>query len=240
MRIESAGKTDRGYVRTNNEDGLLVDDRLGIYAVADGMGGHRAGEIASRLTLEALRDTLEREGGHADPAIALGRALQTAGIRILAESQADPQLRGMGTTLTALLIENGRGTLVHVGDSRCYRLRGGAFELLTEDHSWVWEQRKLGLISEADTRTHPMRNVITRSVGHGGESHPDILPVDVQPGDLYVLCTDGLCGYVPDAEIAAVVDAHRNEPAHLVDRLIDLALQHGGEDNVSAVALRLL
>lgn len=237
MKLVSAGKSDKGYVRSNNEDGFLVDDELRIYAVADGMGGHRAGEIASRVTLEALRDTLGRER-NAPPGTTLERALKTAGIRMFAQAEKDPELRGMGTTLTALLAgAEGKGTLVHVGDSRCYRWRGGKLTLLTEDHSWVWEQRKAGLLNETEAASHPMRNVITRSVGHGGESNPDIFSVDIAPGDAFMLCSDGLCGYVSDAEIGAAFGPMATDPAAVVDKLIAVALDHGGEDNVTIVAL---
>jgi PPM family protein phosphatase len=239
VSIKAAGKTDRGYVRSNNEDGLFLDEYLGIYAVADGMGGHHAGEVASRVTLEALRDTLAREGVGADPATSLSRALQTAGLRIFSATQQDPSLRGMGTTLTALLVWPQSAMMVHVGDSRCYRWRDKRLELLTEDHSWVWEQRKAGLITEADTLTHPMRNVITRSVGHGGESNPDIFPVEVKPGDLYILCTDGLCGYVRDEPIAEKAAEFEADPQALVDALIEVALEAGGEDNVTVVVARV-
>lgn len=240
MKVQSAGKTDKGFVRSNNEDGFLVEDSVGIYAVADGMGGHRAGEIASRVTLDALRDTLHRDHAQASPALTLERALQTAGIRMFSQVDKDPELRGMGTTLTALLLTPGpTATLVHVGDSRCYRWRGGELNQLTEDHSWVWEQRKAGLITDADMTTHPMRNVITRSVGHGGESNPDIFEVDVLPGDLLMLCSDGLCGYVPDEEIAQVFAQFHDDVTVLVDKLIALALTHGGEDNVTVVAVRI-
>lgn len=239
MKVASAGKSDKGFVRSNNEDGFLLDDDLRIYAVADGMGGHRAGEIASRVTLEALRDTLTREK-NAPPGSTLERAMKTAGIRIFGQAEKDPELRGMGTTLTALLVNaDTKGTLVHVGDSRCYRWRSGKLTLLTEDHSWVWEQRKAGLLTDSEATTHPMRNVITRSVGHGGESNPDIFSVDVAPGDAFMLCSDGLCGYVTDAEIGAHWGPVADNPAAAVDQLIALALDHGGEDNVTVVALHI-
>jgi serine/threonine protein phosphatase PrpC len=239
VRVFSAGKTDRGYVRTNNEDGLFIDNDLGVFAVADGMGGHKAGEIASRVTLDALRDTAMREQKGDDSARTLTRALQTAGLRIFSATEQEPELRGMGTTLTAMLIHDSTAHIGHVGDSRCYRWRGERLELLTEDHSWVWEQRRAGLISESESLTHPMRNVITRSVGHGGESNADIFPIDIQPGDLYVLCSDGLCGYVPDEEIANVVRVHAPEPQAVVDGLIAKALEYGGEDNVTIVVVKV-
>lgn len=237
MRYLSAGNTDRGYVRANNEDAFLIDVSHGLYAVADGMGGHQAGEVASTVTLEALKDTLERNAGLA-PESALSRALQTAGLRLLARTEKEPSLGGMGTTLTALLVQEAKGYIVHVGDSRCYRLRDGRFELLTEDHSWVWEQRKAGLIKDADLFSHPMRNVITRSVGHGGESNPDIFEIDIKSGDTYVLCSDGLCGFVDDEEIGTAVKRSATDPEKLVADLITIALEHGGEDNVTVVALR--
>jgi protein phosphatase len=242
VKVQATGKTDKGYVRSNNEDSFLVDEAIGIYAVADGMGGHKAGEIASKTTLDAMRDSLLREKG-TSPSLALERALQTAGIRIFAQIEQDPELRGMGTTLTALLIQPNSAksaTIVHVGDSRCYRWRGGVLSLLTEDHSWVWEQRKAGLISESEVTTHPMRNVITRSVGHGGESNPDILPIDVSPNDLFILCSDGLCGYVSDSEIGDIVRQFQADTKLLTERLIALALDHGGEDNVTVVVVRAL
>lgn len=240
MRVISAGKTDKGYVRANNEDGFLVDDELKIYAVADGMGGHKAGEIASRVTLDALRDTLKRDPKGAAAGSLLERGLQTAGIRMFAQIDKDPELRGMGTTLTGLLLSHeNKATLVHVGDSRCYRMRAGKLTLLTEDHSWVWEQRKAGVLSEAEAATHPMRNVITRSVGHGGESNPDITSIDVLAGDTFMLCSDGLCGYVGDDQIAAAMAPVANDAKAVTDRLVQLALDAGGEDNVTVVALHV-
>jgi PPM family protein phosphatase len=236
--IRAAGRTDKGYVRTNNEDGFFIDNFIGLFAVADGMGGHRAGEIASKVTLEALSDIITREQGQ-DPERSLGRALQAAGLRISRETENAPELRGMGTTLTGMLLQNKVAYVVHVGDSRCYRLRADKLEMLTEDHSWVWEQRKLKLISDADMRTHAMRNVITRSVGHGGESNPDIFSVETRSGDVFMLCSDGLCGYVEDDVIEATLRKHGDDPQAAANALIDVALEAGGEDNVTIVVIRI-
>ncbi len=241
MKVKAFGRTDKGYVRSNNEDGFFVDEELGVYAVADGMGGHRAGEVASTVTLEALRDTVHRDKGN-PPVATLERAMQTAGLHIFNQVEKAPDLRGMGTTLTGLLIVPGdtaQGNLVHVGDSRCYRFRDNKLEQLTEDHSWVWEQQKAGLLSATEAGQHPMRNVITRSVGHGGESNPDLIAVDLAPGDLYMLCSDGLCGFVGDDEIEAIIRDCPTDPEKLTERLVNCALEHGGEDNVTVVCLRL-
>src|SRR5438128_2335841 len=245
--IRSWARTDVGKKRPHNEDAYLVDEALGLYAVADGMGGHAAGEIASTAAVKSLRDALAGEKTVLDAfarapspearesaAQAMERAVQRACADVYAVSLADPGRRGMGTTLVALLACGRNAVIAHVGDSRAYLFRKNRAHQLTEDHTLVQEQLKRGLISKADVATAENRNVITRAVGIQRSVAVDTLVTDLLPGDIYLLCTDGLHGYVGEDELPSLLG---QEKQRLVDLLVDLALQRGGKDNVTAIAL---
>ncbi|HKB76176.1 MAG TPA: protein phosphatase 2C domain-containing protein, partial [Myxococcales bacterium] len=245
--IRSWARTDVGRKRPHNEDAYLVDEALGLYAVADGMGGHAAGEVASATAVKSLRDALAREKPVLDAfarspspearesaAQAVERAVQRACADVYAVSLSDPGKRGMGTTLVALIACARNAVIAHVGDSRAYLFRKNRAHQLTEDHTMVQEQLKRGLISKADVATAENRNVITRAVGIQRSVAVDTLVTDVLPGDVYVLCTDGLHGYLGEDELPALFG---QEKQRLVDLLVDLALQRGGKDNVTAIAL---
>jgi PPM family protein phosphatase len=245
--IRSWARTDVGKKRPHNEDAYLVDEALGLYVVADGMGGHAAGEVASATAVKSLRDALAAERPVLDAfarapspearesaAQAMERAVQRACADVYAVSLSDPGKRGMGTTLVALLACGRNAVIAHVGDSRAYLCRQNRAHQLTEDHTLVQEQIKRGLISKADAASAENRNVITRAVGIQRSVAVDTLVTDLAPGDVYVLCTDGLHGYLGDEEMPALLG---QEKQRLVDLLVDLALQRGGKDNVTAVAL---
>jgi PPM family protein phosphatase len=245
--IRSWARTDVGKKRSHNEDAYLVDEALGLYAVADGMGGHAAGEVASTLAVKSLREALSAEKAVLDafartPSVearesaaqAVERAVQKACADVYALSLGDPGKRGMGTTLVALLACGRNAVIAHVGDSRAYLFRKDRAHQLTEDHTMVQEQLKRGLISKADAVTAENRNVITRAVGIQRGVAVDTLVTDLLPGDVYVLCTDGLHGYLAEEELPSLFG---QEKQRLVDLLIDLALQRGGKDNVTAIAL---
>ena len=222
-------KTDCGKVRTSNQDGYLLSE--GLYAVADGMGGHRGGETASRIALETLEKALK--GGQPNFARLL-RGLEAANRRVWETGRGNPALEGMGTTLEVLW-ENGNQLLLgHVGDSRIYRLRSGHLEQLTEDHSMVYEMIKKGLLTPELARTHPYRNVITRALGTDARLEPDLSSEALLPGDRYLLCSDGLHGLVEEETLCRILQDARL-PEYAAECLVEAALEAGGTDNVTAL-----
>src|ERR671936_550138 len=243
--IRSWARSDVGKHRPHNEDAYLVDEALGLYVVADGMGGHAAGEVARAAAVKGLRDALADERAvleafarsptlenRENAAQLVERAVQKACAEVYALSEADRSKRGMGTTLVALVACGKNAVLAHVGDSRIYLFRNDRVHQLTEDHTMVQEQLKRGLISKADAATAENRNVITRAVGVQRSVAVDTLVTELVPGDVYLLCTDGLHGYIAEDEMPSLLG---QEKQRLVDLLVDLALQRGGKDNVTAV-----
>ncbi|MEO8475900.1 MAG: Stp1/IreP family PP2C-type Ser/Thr phosphatase [Actinomycetota bacterium] len=228
MKIEVGVATDIGRVREGNEDSYLVDPPL--YAVADGMGGHRGGEVASELALETI-ESLFREG-----ATTLVEQVRQANRAVFARSQEDRAVSGMGTTLTAAHVEGGAVRLAHVGDSRAYLLRAGALRQLTDDHTLVNRMVKAGEITESEAEVHPHRNVLTRSLGTEAEVHIDEEQVPLMDGDRVLLCSDGLFGMVAEDQIQAILEAEP-APQRAADRLIKAANRAGGVDNITAIVL---
>ena len=239
--------SDAGRVRPLNEDYHRVwrfphgGGELTLLAVADGMGGAAAGEVASKLAVEALDDTVrryvaERADGHDVVGLEtlLEKAMRLANRRVHKAALAQQGSRGMGTTLTCLALEGGVAHLGHVGDSRAYLVRGSRIYQLTKDHSWVEEQVEKGLLSEEEARGHEWRNLITRALGTRPQVAPDTARVDVSPGDLLLLATDGLLGVVEAEEILAET-RRTGDPQAAVDWLIALANERGGPDNVTVV-----
>ncbi|MBS2024064.1 MAG: Stp1/IreP family PP2C-type Ser/Thr phosphatase [Deltaproteobacteria bacterium] len=248
--IKSWARTDIGRKRKHNEDSFLVDDELGLYIVADGMGGHAAGEVASaqavqsiragllegKAVLEQFRTTPTVEAREAVAAL-MEKAIHKACADIHALAQSDQGKRGMGTTVVALVCAGKKAVVGHVGDSRVYLFRNGRAHQLTEDHTIIQEQLKRGLITKDQVATAENKNVITRAVGIQPSVAVDTLVTDLIPGDLYMLCSDGLHGYLSDDELPALFS---QEPrSKLADSLVDLAVQRGGKDNVTAVALSI-
>lgn len=228
---ELASATDVGRVRSDNQDLDLLAPPL--IAVADGMGGHRGGATAARMAMEALRTI----GATADPADLLA-ALEQANRDITEAAEADPDLEGMGTTTTAGLLDGGVLFLVHVGDSRAYLIRGGQITQLTDDHSVVAEMVRRGTLSEADAETHPARHVITRALGADAQVQVDARRVDLAPGDVVLLCTDGLSGPVGDPDILTVVESS-GTLEQAARGLVERANAAGGPDNVTVVLARV-
>ena len=224
-------RTDIGKLRKQNEDAAWFDEARAVFAVADGMGGHLAGEVASRMAIEAVQ-RMARENER--PGIAaLREAVACAHETILAHAQDHIECAGMGTTLSVLWLGENYAYIAHVGDSRIYRLREGSLTQITQDHSLVEELVRAGLITREQARTHPRRNIITRALGTHGENEPDLLVTDVRDGDLFLLCTDGLTGMVTDEEIERVLRENGMETA--ADTLLSLALDAGGRDNVTLI-----
>jgi serine/threonine protein phosphatase PrpC len=248
MTIRSRGRTDVGRKREHNEDSFLIADDLSLYVVADGMGGHAGGDIASRLAVATIervvRQARERPGGpfsvraplpESPLADLLRDAVEAACTAIYRKAQEDPDLSGMGTTVSALLVQGRDVFIAHVGDSRVYLSRGRLLQQITEDHSLVNEQVKAGVITAEEARTSRFKNIITRSVGFEEEVLVDVMGVVAEPGDVFVLCSDGLANMVEDGEIGEM--ARRIPFDELPDRLVDLANARGGEDNITVVCV---
>jgi len=235
-KVTAHGRTDVGRVRSGNEDALLLGRTL--FAVADGMGGHRGGEVASAA---ALRPLEELDGQHfSDGAAALSAlsgAVAAANSEVSRRSQSEPDLEGMGTTLTALLIDGSEGHLVHVGDSRAYLARGDRFVQLTTDHTLVQTLIDQGRISREDVATHPHRSVITRAVGVTDEVEVDAMRLTLRGGDRIMLCSDGLSGVLDDDRLAHHL--RMPDPAAAVDALVDAANAAGGPDNITVIVITI-
>lgn len=228
MRVIAAAATDIGQVREGNEDSYLLLDPL--YAVADGMGGHRGGEVASSLALQTVQDLFERREG------SLTEQVQEANHAVFERSQADREVAGMGTTLTAALVRGGSAQIAHVGDSRAYLFRGGELHLLTEDHTLVHRMVLEGEITPEEAETHPHRSILTRALGVDPVLQVDEGVVELSEGDRLLLCTDGLTAMLSDGEIRAVLEETR-DPNAAVERLVRAANRAGGIDNITAVIL---
>jgi len=229
LKLVAAGVTDVGRVRDGNEDDFLDQaNRLGLVAVADGMGGHRAGEVASATALEALR-----------AAVASGQplrdAIEGANDAVLEKSVSDQELHGMGTTLTAgMLGSDGYLVVGHVGDSRAYLVRDGELTQITNDHSLVEEMVRGGELTPEQAEVHPRRSIITRALGIDPQVEVDEYPIELQPGDRILFCSDGLTTMVRPDEIASILSRER-EPKRAAQLLVDAANAAGGEDNITAV-----
>jgi protein phosphatase len=241
---EFTALTDAGRIRPNNEDSVAFDSGLGLAVLADGMGGYNGGEVASGMAVAMMHASfgrwLSHAGAHAPPR-AIRRALQ-AGIdesnaAILEAGGANPQLRGMGTTIVLATFGARRAVVGHIGDSRCYRLRGRELELLTRDHSLLQEQLDIGALTPEQALTWPHRNLVTRALGIERRVEIELHEHDVCPGDLFMLCSDGLNEMVPDAELFTLLLQDIGLPEK-TRRLIAAANDNGGRDNISVVLAR--
>jgi PPM family protein phosphatase len=232
-QIELFQLSDVGCVREINEDavGYWPHDDGMVLAVADGLGGEEAGEVASALALEVLARELERAPGSWNVGKRLRRAFQEANIEIYNKAITVPELRGMGTTLTATALTGGSLVAAHVGDTRLYLKRQRQLTQLTKDHTWVWEQVQYGLLSAEQARMHPRRHVLTRCLGRELIVGIDVLTLDAQPGDVLLQCSDGVHGYFRDEELARLLD---QPPDAACRALIECGRERGGEDNLSA------
>ncbi len=226
--------SDTGRRRRRNEDNYVVAPPL--FAVADGMGGAQAGEVASKLAASALEAGSPEELGGLERVQAL---IQEANRRIYDRASTDPTASGMGTTMTVALVEGMTVVIGHVGDSRAYLVRGDSMEQLTEDHSLVNELLKSGKLSEEEAHIHPQRSVITRAVGTDPDVDVDAFAIDAEDGDVFLICSDGLTDMVGDVDILELVDANRGDLEKAVRSLVQFANKEGGEDNITAVAFRI-
>jgi PPM family protein phosphatase len=250
MDIVAYGLSHVGRQRQHNEDSFLVADDAKLFLVADGMGGHAAGEIASRIAVDSISEfilhTKEDDGTwpHAydehfkRSTNRLMAAVRMANTRVLEAMRKDARLRGMGTTVVACLADGETMSVAHVGDSRAYMIRDQKLQRITNDHSWVFEQVQAGMLTEAEAEKHPLRNVITRALGGALQVNPDASEIEVRPGDVFLLCSDGLTGMVPEEEILRVVTQSSGDLQKACQRLIEEANERGGLDNVTAILVK--
>ncbi len=252
MDIRTAGKTDRGTVRPVNEDDLLIDKKNGLFIVADGMGGHEAGDVASKMLIEEAKNFLEGKINNdmpvAEISMLLEEAIQNASLKIYTYSKNHGSGRIMGTTAVLMALTGNQYFISWVGDSRAYLMRDGLMERLTRDHSYVQQLVDSGEISEKEARVHPRRNMVTRAAGVEQEIEVETVWGQSRVGDLFLLCTDGLTGPLEDGVIAAHLERggrHKegdpgSEPEVISEALIRDALEEGGDDNVTVVVVELL
>ena len=248
--LKAAGLTHVGRQRQHNEDSYLVEKDAHLFLVADGMGGHAAGEIASRIAVDSISEfilhTKEDDGTwpHAydehykRSTNRLMAAVRLANTRVLEAMRKDARLRGMGTTVVACLADDETMSFAHVGDSRAYMIRNNQLSRITNDHSWVFEQVQAGMLTEAEAEKHPLRNVITRALGGALQVTPDASEIEMKAGDVYLLCSDGLTGMVPEDEILRVVTQSNGDIERACQQLIEAANERGGLDNVTAILVK--
>ena len=243
--LKYAAKTDMGQVRENNEDKFdwyepedpaLLAARGCLFLVGDGIGGAQAGQIASEMTAKLVISGYYNDGAE-EVQLALYNAITSANDRVYHLAQMIPERNGMGTTLTAVVFQEERAIIAQVGDSRAYLIRQGAIQQITHDHSWVEENVRAGLMTREDAETSPFRNVITRSVGAASEVYPEFFEAHLIPGDTWVLCSDGLTGYVKDDELLQIAGA--SAPSEAVRQFIELANSRGGRDNITVFIIRI-
>jgi protein phosphatase len=237
IRYTVAALSDCGSVRTSNEDAFGISAEHGVYVVCDGMGGAAAGEIASSLAVSEVLRLLGNPNHAEPPEKAIEEAVQTANEAIHSSAEHDPQLHGMGTTLAGLVTEGRRILVFNVGDSRCYRLRKRKLKQISQDHSLVEEQVRMGRITPDEALRSPLRNVITRALGTQPEIEPDIFELKAEAGDIFLLCSDGLTGEVPDPQIEALLAADLPLDQICV-HLVEAANLAGGHDNITCMLVR--
>jgi len=251
LNIIARGGTDIGRKRALNEDSYGVFDDLGLFVVADGMGGHAAGEVASRAAVETLRDFISATKEEDDTtwpfqldselprtANRLVSGIKLANQAINKASSESLEKKGMGTTIVAAMNDDNELFLAHVGDSRAYLFSGGMIRRLTSDHSYVEEMVLAGHITQDQARVHPMRNIITRALGTKTDVAVDLSRHKPSPGDIYLLCSDGLSGMLSDAEIARIISDHTADLSACIDELIKGANTKGGDDNITAILMK--
>ena len=249
LTLRAFGLTDVGRKRKHNEDAYLVDTERGLFVVADGMGGHAAGEVASRITVESMQEFIGTSDDTSDSSWPFGygnrvsssgnrltAAVERANEKVMRAVANRPELKGMGTTVVAALVDAERATLVHVGDSRAYLFREGDLRRLTDDHSWVQEQVNAGILSEDEAKSHPLKNVVTRALGGSPHVSVDLIEVPLRGGDRFLLCSDGLTGMVADDEIHGLL-VTETLPEIAVRKLVDLANERGGVDNIPSIVI---
>lgn len=251
-KIEIWGLTDVGRKRSHNEDTIASDIDTGVVILADGMGGYKAGEVASAIAVDeimkevrnglkqAKTGEIDEESGFSVESLVVKTAIEKANETIYQTAQSQPQCRGMGTTVVAAAFYDNRTTIAHVGDSRLYRLRDGAFQQVTSDHSLLQELIDKGFYTPEEAKHSLNKNLVTRALGIEENTSPDIREEVVKPGDMYLLCSDGLTDLVEDDEIRVTLETHGDSLETAAKSLVDQANDKGGKDNVSVILVRSL
>ncbi|HEX9636147.1 MAG TPA: Stp1/IreP family PP2C-type Ser/Thr phosphatase [Acidobacteriota bacterium] len=249
--IEVHGESDRGQRRSHNEDSFKVDADKGLLMVADGMGGHAAGEVASAIAIRSITEFIEQTGENPDltwpfgfdPELSfesnvLRSAITLAHRHVKQAAEERDEYVGMGTTVVCALIKDRVVHVANVGDSRAYLLRGGELVQVTEDHTWIAEQVRGGILTPQEVRSHPWRNVVTRALGSRPQADIDVASFELHPKDLLLLCSDGLSSMIDDSEIHKLMQKYADDLDSAASALIEAANQAGGEDNITVVLAR--
>lgn len=250
MEIEAAGKSDIGLVRKQNEDDFFIDPSVRLLVVADGMGGHAAGRVASKMATNFIKRYFKKkvykplrptpnEASFSEKTRHLAAAIQTANRAVYDAAQKMSGLKGMGTTVAAAQIDGNRMSIAHIGDSRIYLIRAGNIEQLTDDHSVVYEQVQRELMTKEEAQKSEFKNILTRALGIGAQAEIDLSEMTVSVGDKLVLCTDGLSNMIDDETMLTVVNGAPN-PALACNQLVSMANANGGKDNITVVVANLL
>jgi len=237
LRIEYGAQSDQGMIRTSNEDSFIADPQSNTYLVADGMGGHAAGEIASHIAASTVGELLSGLSQNSDVEELLQAAVQEANRRVFEAQKLNPEYRGMGSTLTVLTIPDSRFYLAQVGDSRAYLYRDKTLSQLSRDHSLVWPLFEKGLMSKDDISRHPQKNLITRSIGTHPEVEADLESGALVEGDVFLLCSDGLTDVLSDHDILQILSNGSMNPQEMSEKLVQAANFGGGPDNVTVVVV---
>jgi serine/threonine protein phosphatase PrpC len=250
-KIVILGMTDTGKVRQKNEDSIGYDSALGLVVLADGMGGHRGGEVASSLAVDVIISAIQQQLSETTPkktdsksglaleSIYLRDAVRSANKQVFEQAETSPEQKGMGTTVVALLFHNGTLSLVHIGDSRCYRLRGSKLEQITKDHSLLQELVDRGFYTSEEAQKSVKKNLVTRALGIEQDVKVDLLEDIVLKKDIYLLCSDGLTDLIEDTDIYLTINKFSDNLEKAAMQLITMANQKGGKDNISVMLCRV-
>jgi serine/threonine protein phosphatase PrpC len=233
--MKVASMSDQGKVRKTNEDSYFADSRLGLFIVADGMGGHAGGEVASRVAVATISELMLAGLEEDDSAALIRNAIEQANTAIRVQAEADPRLHGMGTTVVLAYCRGDTIHLAHMGDSRAYLIRNGSIQQLTEDHSLMAQLLKAGQLSAEQAPHHHLRNVVTRSLGNHTVSEPDMRVIAWNAGDCLLLCSDGLTNMVDESELRSVISAGGADVQRSCREAVERANRNGGKDNITAV-----
>jgi serine/threonine protein phosphatase PrpC len=249
LTLHASGLTDIGRKRKHNEDSFVIDVEEGLVVVADGMGGHAAGEVAAKIAVDTIEQFIAGTSQKEEAtwpfqynhqwrfnSNRLAVAVEQANEKVMSAVAQQPSLKGMGTTLVAAILNGSGMSLAHVGDSRAYRLREGELRRLTDDHSWVHEQIMTGILTEEEAKSHPLKNVVTRALGGGPSVMPELQEYDLMSGDRYLLCSDGLTTMLGDEELTETLRAE-SDPEKACRTLVERANERGGLDNITVIVV---
>ncbi|HJZ10668.1 MAG TPA: Stp1/IreP family PP2C-type Ser/Thr phosphatase [Acidobacteriota bacterium] len=251
MKVTFKAVSDVGRKRTANEDSLFADEELNLFVVADGMGGHAAGEVASKIAVDSIQDFIRHTNNDKeitwpyefDESLSMAgnrlkTAIQSAHAKVLEATSQKKEFQGMATTVVSMLVADGKAQVAHVGDSRAYLIRGDRLIQLTSDHSWVNEQLRTGAITSAQARNHPYRNIVTRALGGPNPVDVDVAEEAMQDGDIVLLCSDGLNTMISDEQILEIIVRNKEDLDQACKELVDTANANGGEDNITAILVK--